>query len=153
MQKAFLRAAAAIVLLLPQAGAALGGGGSVAYPVLKQMVYPGDIITDDMIAMKREAQLTGFGPVVTDRHMLAGKAARRALLPAQPIPKNAIREPYAILQGRTVTLFFQSGLITITGIATALESGSAGETVNARNTDTGIVIRALVQPDGTLRAQ
>ena len=41
--------------------------------------------------------------------------------------------------------------MTIIGIASALEAGSAGERVRARNLDSGVTIVGTVQPDGTLR--
>ncbi len=153
MQKILLRTVAAIGLCLPEAVAAFDASGTAVYPVLKLMVYSGDTITEEMVAMKTAAQLGGLGPIVTDRRSLIGKAARRTLLPGQPIPRNALREPYAVLQGRTVPLIFQSGNITITGLALALESGSAGEVISARNPDSGVVIRGLIQADGSLRAQ
>jgi flagella basal body P-ring formation protein FlgA len=74
------------------------------------------------------------------------------LLPGQPIPRVAIREAYVVIQGKTIPVVFQSGTVTITGVALALESGSAGEMISARNPDSGIVIRGIVQPDGSLRA-
>jgi flagella basal body P-ring formation protein FlgA len=52
-----------------------------------------------------------------------------------------------------VSFVFQSGNITITGVAQAAESGSAGEIVSARNPDSGALVRGVVQPDGSLRAQ
>ncbi|MGC2395473.1 MAG: flagellar basal body P-ring formation chaperone FlgA, partial [Rhodomicrobium sp.] len=76
----------------------------------------------------------------------------RTLLPGQAIPKVAVREAYVIFQGKTIQVIFHSGTVTITGVAYALESGSAGELISARNPDSGIVIRGIVQPDGSLRA-
>jgi flagella basal body P-ring formation protein FlgA len=96
--------------------------------------------------------MKGVGAFVTDSESLIGKTARRTLLPGQPIPKVAIREAYVVFQGKTVQVIFHSGTVTITGIALALESGGAGEMINARNPDSGIIIRGVVQPDGSLRA-
>ena len=79
--------------------------------------------------------------------------ARRTLLAGQPIPQNALRDPFVIRQGKTVSLIFQSGNISITGIAVALESGSAGEIIGARNPDSGMTVHGVVQADGSLRAQ
>ncbi len=105
-----------------------------------------------MLTSKPAEEIRGAGPLVTDEESLIGKTARRTLLPGQPIPKVALRESYIVFQGKTVPIIFQSGTVTITGIALALESGSAGEMISARNPDSGVVIRAFVQPDGSLRA-
>lgn len=147
-----LRIAAAIAALLLQAGAVLADEPAAAFPVPKKTIYPGDTITEDMLAQKPAERMKGVGAFATDMESLIGKTARRTLLPGQPIPKVAIREPYIVFQGKTVPLVFQSGTVTITGVAQALESGSVGERISARNPDSGFVVRGVVQPDGSLRA-
>ncbi len=147
-----LKAAGAALWLL-SAGAAFAADGDAMLPVLKHAVYPGDIIAADMVDLKPSAPIQGASAFATDSQSVIGKTARRTLLPGQPIPKAAIREPYIVFQGKTVPVVFQSGTITITGVAQALESGSAGDIVSARNPDSGVVIRGVVQSDGALRAQ
>jgi len=142
----------AVVLSLLLAGTALADGVDAQLPVAKQTIYPGDTITEDMVTLKPAAQIKGVGALVTDTESLVGKTARRTLLPGQLIPKVAIREAYVVFQGKTVPVIFHSGTVTITGIALTLESGSTGEIINARNPDSGVVIRGVVQPDGSLRA-
>ncbi len=141
-----------ILLFLLSAGSVLAEEAAALLPVPKRIIYPSDTITEDMIIMKPAAQLKGVGALVTDVDSLIGKTARRTLLTGQPIPRVAIREAYVVFQGKMAAIMFQSGTVTITGIALALESGSPGEMVSARNPDSGIVIRGVVQPDGTLRA-
>ena len=147
-----LRTGSTIALFLAVAGAVLADDAVAPIPVAKQIIYPGDIITEDMITLKPATQIKGVGALVTNVESLIGKTARRTLLPGQPIPRVALREAYVIFQGKTVSVIFHSGTVTITGVAFALESGSAGELISARNPDSGIVIRGIVQPDGSLRA-
>jgi flagella basal body P-ring formation protein FlgA len=147
-----LRTAGTIALFLALAGAVLADDAAAPIPVAKQIIYPGDIITEDMITLKPAAQIKGVGALVTNVESLIGKTARRTLLPGLPIPRVALREAFVVFQGKTVSVIFHSGTVTITGVASALESGSAGELISARNPDTGIVIRGIVQPDGSLRA-
>jgi flagella basal body P-ring formation protein FlgA len=140
-------------LNLPLAAPVSAAEGAM-YPVVTRTLYAGDTIGEDVVAMKPIAgQAPGAGSLVTDPQGLIGKAARRTLLPNQPIPKVAIREPYVVLQNKTIPLMFQSGAITITGEALALQSGSVGDTVSARNPDSGIVIRGVIQSDGSLRTE
>jgi len=143
---------AAIVLSLSLADCVVAEEAATQLPVATRTIYPGDTITEDMIFLKGADQIRGVGALVTDPESLIGRTARRTLLPGQPIPKVAIREAYVVFRGKTVSVIFHSGTVTIMGIALALESGSTGETVNARNPDSGIVIRGVVQPDGSLRA-
>lgn len=147
-----LRIGAIAALLLPAAAAA-SESGAAAYAAVKVTVYPGDTITAGMVELLAAGQPQRLGDAFTDKESLIGKMARRTILPGQPISRSAIREPFSVQQGKTVPLVFQSGNITITGIALALESGSAGDVISARNPDSGAVIRGTVQADGTLRAQ
>jgi flagella basal body P-ring formation protein FlgA len=147
-----LRTGSTIAAFLAVAGAVLADDAAAPIPVAKQIIYPGDIITEDMITLKPAAQIKGVGALVTNVESLIGKTARRTLLPGLPIPRVALREAFVVFQGKTVSVIFHSGTVTITGVASALESGSAGELISARNPDTGIVIRGIVQPDGSLRA-
>ncbi len=151
MRILFWLGAAITVFLLP-ANPALADGAAAPLPVPKQTIYPGDIITGDMLTSKPAEQIKGVGALETDEESLIGKTARRTLLPGQPIPKVAVRDSYVVLRGKTVPLIFQSGTVIITGVALALELGSAGEMISARNPDSGVVIRGIVQPDGSLRA-
>ncbi len=154
MRKKLLGMGTVIALFFPNAGMAFDAGMGAVFPAVKVTVYAGDAITAEMISLQPAAgRLSGLGAVATDKQSLIGKIARRTLLPGQPTPLNAIREPFAVLQGKTVSLIFQSGNITITGVGLAMESGSAGDIVNARNPDSGVVIRGVIQADGSLRAQ
>jgi flagellar basal body P-ring formation protein FlgA len=143
----------ALTLCFAASAFAYDTAGSATFPVLKVTVYAGDTITREMVAAVPAGHQMPLGNIATEMESVIGKAARRTLMPNQPIPRNALREPYAVLQGKTVPLIFQSGSITITGVAQAMESGSAGELVSARNPDSGTVIHGVVQADGSLRAQ
>jgi flagella basal body P-ring formation protein FlgA len=121
-------------------------------PVLRQMIYPGAIISREMLTERNFSRAaTPKIPVYETIDALTGMVARRTLLPGSPIPLNAVRTHYAVLPGKAVPVTYQSGGLTITGSAVVLQAASAGETVSARNTDSGLVIKATVQSDGTLK--
>jgi flagella basal body P-ring formation protein FlgA len=153
MRKRVLLLAAALTFCFPAGALAYDAGGNAVFAALKVAAYPGEIITAEMVDLVPAGHQTALGSIVTDKESVAGKMARRTLLPGQPIPRNALRDPYAVHQGKTVTLIFQSGSITITGVALALESGSVGEIINARNPDSGATVRGVIQADGSLRAR
>lgn len=145
---------AATLLTLAGGPAALAqsAGGSRAMPVTTITVYPGETIKEGVIEMREfSAHALGRAPVVADLPALIGKVARRTLLPGQLVPRNAIEEPQLVERGRSVQVVFAEAGMTIIGIASALEAGSAGERVRARNLDSGVTIVGTVQPDGTLR--
>jgi flagella basal body P-ring formation protein FlgA len=153
MQRTLLLLAAVAALCLPAGALAYGADGGAAFPVLRAAAYPGDIISADMIILKPAGNQPQLGGIVTSKESMVGKVARRTLLPGRVIPVTALREPFVVRQGKTVPLTFHSGNITITGVAVALESGSFGEYISARNPDSGTVVHGIVQADGSLRAQ
>jgi flagella basal body P-ring formation protein FlgA len=138
--------------LLSAVPARAGDADDIALPVPTVTIYPGDVIEDDKISDRLFiARTVTRGAVVESRNAVVGKIARRTLLPRQPIPVNAMREAYAIAQGKPALLVFQSGGLVITSTAVALQNGGIGDFISARNTDSGIIIKGTVQSDGTIR--
>jgi flagellar basal body P-ring formation protein FlgA len=50
-------------------------------------------------------------------------------------------------------MLYRSGGLTIAGTGVPLQSGGAGDTVNVRNPDTGIVVKGRVEADGTIAVE
>ena len=144
-------AALGILLLTgaPQGDAAAAG---LSIPVPSTTIYPGEIIDDGMIT-ERSVQPAQLGRlvIVPDRSELIGKVARRTLLPGRPVPVVAVAEPDLIPRGAPVALVFREGGLTIRAQAMSLEAGSAGDVIKVRNLDSGLIIKAIVQTDGTVR--
>lgn len=148
--------AAAIALAALHTGRGRAGSpeeavrGPVVYTI-KLTVYPGDAIAADMLAARPRAPSLGGTAFVSDPAEAAGKVARRTIVAGQPIPKAALREPYAVQQGRSSTIIYQAGGLTITGVAITLEAGSPGDFISARNQESGLIIKGRVQADGSLQ--
>lgn len=121
-------------------------------PVPVMTVYPGEIIDGSMVE-DRTIRASGVGRhiMVPDRAGLIGKTARRTLLPGQPVPANAVETPPLVARGASVALVFQEGGLTILAQAKSLEAGSAGDLIKVRNLDSGVMINATVQADGSVR--
>lgn len=120
-------------------------------PVPGVTIYPGDPITEEMLT-ERRFRLTraSLEAVVAGRELLVGKVARRTLLPGQPITINAIESPKLVRRGVPVRLVFTEGGLTIITYAEPMQSGSAGEVIRVRNTESGTVIVGVVQADGSI---
>lgn len=115
-------------------------------------IYPGDVISDAQIVERPFAPgTTGRFPVVEQRALVVGKVARRTLLPGKPIPLQGIKDPDVVSRGGVVIAMFKAGSLTITSTVTPLRSGQVGDVIEARNTDSGQIIRGVIQADGTLR--
>lgn len=115
-------------------------------------IYPGDVVGDEQL-VERAFALGTFGkfPIAQDRSMLVGKVARRTLLPGKPIPLNGVKDPDVVSRGGSVLAIYKSGGLTISSVVQPLRSGGVGDIIEARNTDSGKIIRGAIQPDGTLR--
>lgn len=121
-------------------------------PVARVTVYPGTVITADMLAIKifrgKDLDITGFA---ASADTLIGKVARKTLLPNAPIATAGVRDPFTVTQGQPAVVVFQSGGLVISAFAVSLQNGSAGEVISLRNTESGTTIRGVVQADGTVR--
>jgi flagellar basal body P-ring formation protein FlgA len=121
-------------------------------PVPRVTLYPGDAIGEDHLTERAFiAHTVARSTIHETRESLMGKVARRTLLPGQPIPLNAVRDPYLVTQGKNATVVFEDGGLTITASAMALQNGGVGDLVSLRNLDSGTVIKGTVAPDGTVR--
>ena len=120
-------------------------------PVPRVAIYPGDAIGPEHLDQRLFRSGASQMPIFVSPDALIGKVARRTLLPGQPVPFNAVREPHVITQGKAATVVFQAGGLTITGLGVALQSAGIGDVVSVRNTDSGTIIRGIVQNDGSIR--
>lgn len=119
-------------------------------PVPAQVIYPGDKITNAMLEDSQDAGAPQPN-ILSDRGDIVGKVARRTLLPGRPIAAIAVEEARAVSMGALVSLVYQADGLSIVTTGQALQNGYAGQLVQARNLDSGIVVTGIVQPDGSIR--
>jgi flagella basal body P-ring formation protein FlgA len=120
-------------------------------PSPKSVIYPGDVIRDEMLAdIPAEADDAGAG-VALSRSELIGKISRRTLLPGRAIPLRAIDNPRVVANGAEVRLVYIDGGLTIVTTGAALQDGRVGEVIKIRNSDSGVTVSGQVQADGTVQ--
>jgi flagellar basal body P-ring formation protein FlgA len=119
--------------------------------VPRAVIYPGDTITEATL-IERELIVSADNPPVYGENEadLLGKKARRTLLPGQLIPESGVRTEDVVKQGRTYKMTYESSALSISGVGVPMQSGSAGEIINVRNPETGLIIKARVRSDQTL---
>ena len=121
-------------------------------PVPKIVIYPGDIIHDDMLMDVPADEAQGaVGSLIETRAAIVGKLARRTLLPGRAILAIAVTNPRAVTNGAQVTLVFSEGGLTIVTSASALQDGAVGDVIKVRNIDSGLTVSGAIQPDGSVR--
>ena len=114
-------------------------------------IYPGDEIVPAMLAECRAPlPRSRPGDFAVEPIDVVGKFARRTLLRGQPIPLNAVRSKDLVFSGRSYPLVFRSANMTISAIGVALQRGGAGDVIDVRNSDSGLVIKGRVASGGLL---
>ena len=150
-----IRSIAALALI-----ASLTGGGAIAeqqsthLPVPATAIYPGDVIKEEMIIDRAFApNMQGAAAFFAARQLVVGQIARRTLMPGQPIPINALEDQKVVTRGNVVKVVVEDNGLSIVTYASSMQSGSPGAVIQLRNLDTGVIIRGVVQQDGSVRIQ
>lgn len=121
-------------------------------PVPTVTIYPGDMINESMLKDRVFPENYRFRTAVVESpRVLAGKAARRTLVPGEPIPMNAVDDPKLVTRGVQTGILFEEGSLSIVGVGIPMQSGALGETVQVKNADSGRIITGRVQADGKIR--
>lgn len=123
--------------------------GTMQLPVPRVTIYPGQVIDKGML-VDRAFRINDPAGTIVSHADLVGKVARQTLLPGRPISTAGIREPHAVTQGESTPIIFQSGALTISGTAIALQSGATGDMVSVRNVDSGRIIKGVIGADGAV---
>ena len=145
-----VRGLAAVLLLLVSARVAAAEEKRLPVPAVS--IRAGELIRDDMVTERTFApNVLGVAMFIEARQMLVGRMTRRALLPGQPIPTNSVEDPFTIARGAMVKVVVEDSGLSIVTYGSAMQSGAPGALIPVRNTDTGVIIRAIVQPDGTVK--
>ncbi|HTR14355.1 MAG TPA: flagellar basal body P-ring formation chaperone FlgA [Roseiarcus sp.] len=141
-----LGALAPLAALVPAARAQVLGA-----PTPKTVIYPGEVIRDDMLidAAQGPARDTG-GPFIESRALAVGKVARLTLLPGHAIPFAGVSNRKLVANGAEVRLIYAEGGLTIVTTGAALQDGASGDLVRVRNSDSGVTVSGVVEPDGTV---
>lgn len=121
-------------------------------PVTTVTIYPGDPISSGMVTEAAFPDGTSRRlPVVVAAQQLVGKVARRTILPGRLIAVNAVTVPDLVQKGSIVSAIYEDGVLVITTSVLALQSGALHAAIQVRNIDSGKVIVASVQADGSVR--
>ncbi len=125
---------------------------TAAIPIPKSVIYPGEIITDEMLVDAPSSEDDPrSGAIAQRRSLLVGKMARRTLLPGRAIALAAIDNARLVVIGAEVRLVYVEGGLQILTSGAALQDGAIGDTVKVRNSDSGVTVSGEVQADGTVR--
>jgi flagella basal body P-ring formation protein FlgA len=120
-------------------------------PSPRHVIYPGDIISEDMLADAPLAAPSRAGSVALAPEDVVGMMATRTLLPGAAIPISALSPPRLVRAGAAVKMIYIDGGLTITATGDALQDGVIGQTVRLRNEDSGVTVTGRVRADGAVQ--
>ena len=123
----------------------------VAVPTPRIVIYPGDVIHDEMLTDLPPGTAMGPGPFAQTRSAAVGKMSRRTLLPGAAIPLAALDNPRLVRNGGEVQILYIEGGLTIAASGAALQDGAVGDVIKVRNSDSGVTVTGAVQADGSVR--
>ena len=81
-------------------------------PTPRIVIYPGDVIREDMLADAAEAARDGSGPFVDQRSLVVGKVARITLLPGHAIPFSGVSNRKVVTNGAEVKLIYSEAVLS-----------------------------------------
>ena len=121
-------------------------------PVPASVIYPGDQIAPGSLVDKQfsvpDAAAANY---VLSRQQIEGMYAKRTLIAGKPIPLSYLKLKENVVQGVLTRATFDKNGLSISTFLIPLQSGSAGELIDARNPEYGRTVKALVMPDGSLQ--
>ncbi len=83
-------------------------------PTPRTVIYPGDVIRDDMLADSPDGAVRdGGGPFIEDRRLVIGRVARLTLLPGHAIPYAGVSNRKLVANGTEVKLIYTEGGLLI----------------------------------------
>ena len=127
---------------------------SMAQPtavVPHQIIYPGEQISIEMVKLVDVVNPNlrpGYAKVIAE---VEGFVTKKTLLPGRIIPVSSLREAYMMERGKNISMVYATNGLMITAQGVALQNGTLGELVRARNLDSGTIILGTVMQNGTLR--
>jgi flagella basal body P-ring formation protein FlgA len=149
-ERPFRAGLAAIAALIASCSCALAQGA--LGPTPRSVIYPGDIIREDMLTdLPQGGVRDSGGPFVDDRAFVVGKMARLTLLPGHAIPFAGVSNRKLVANGAEVKLVYAEGGLVIVTSGAALQDGSIGDVVRVRNSDSGVTVSGAVQADGSVK--
>jgi len=120
-------------------------------PVLARPMARGEIIEAGDIEWVRMRADRIRADAITSETALIGQEARRSLRSGEALRGYDLREPAAITRGETVALVFQSGPLTLTARARALENAALGQTTRFVNLQSNRTVEGVVEGPGRAR--
>jgi flagellar basal body P-ring formation protein FlgA len=103
--------------------------------VSKKRIPQGSLLDPDDFTLQREEITDDTRDTVTDMNSIAGKTAKTAMPANQIVYASMLDKQKIVKKNDTVTVLFDTSLISITMKAVAMEDGREGDIIQVKNID------------------
>ena len=122
----------------------------VEVPVVTAPVKRGAIISSSDITFAKVDERKVRANTFQTADEIVGKEATRNLRMNYPVHSYMVKVPALFKRGATVNVVFQKGAIRLFAEGTAMQDGNVGDWVRIKNTESGSMLRGLVQENGAV---
>ncbi|MDD9333664.1 MAG: flagellar basal body P-ring formation chaperone FlgA [Bartonella sp.] len=124
----------------------------IGFLVPDKSIYAGQRISDIGLSEKHFFIKSDAASLyVMDMKQILHKVAKRTLTAGRPIALSSLGDPVLIERGQATKLIFQTHNLQITALGVVLQSGSSGDVIRVRNSDSGRVVTGTVLQNGDVR--
>lgn len=121
--------------------------------VASRAIAPRELVSDDNIIFERR-DIGRMPPgYFTEPNRILGLVVKRQLSPGMVMGESVLEKPLLIERGKTVRIVALTGGIEVSTPGVALQSGSVGQSIRVKNTNSQKVITARILDETTVLAQ
>lgn len=121
---------------------------SIVVPM--RTIHKGEIIRMETLVVQPRPMNPSAGEYHRTAEDIIGRIAGQTLRAYQPIPIGSTTAAPIVQIGSTVRLRFRSEGVAVDALGVALQTGSIGARIRARNLDTSVIVQGVLTDDGAL---
>jgi flagella basal body P-ring formation protein FlgA len=119
--------------------------------VCKNRIPQGSLLESSDFVLQREEITNNFRDVLTNMDDIAGKTAKTSISAGQIVYASMLDNQKLVKKNDTVTVTFDTSLISITMRAVAMKDGKEGEIIQVKNIDSRKIFDAQVVSNTLVR--
>jgi flagella basal body P-ring formation protein FlgA len=116
----------------------------VEVPVPVRALRPGSPIRESDLKWKRVRANSVRNDVVTELSEFVSRETKRPLSAGKMVQRSDLRAPVTVSKGMLVTMIFRTSSMVLTASGRSLETGSTGDFITVRNTQTDTIVDAKI---------
>jgi flagella basal body P-ring formation protein FlgA len=117
-------------------------------PVLSRRLHNSDVIGEEDIVWQHFPEHRLRKDTILSAEQLIGKSPRRVISENRPVRIADVEAPSIVDKGDLIRISFQTPFMEIRTVGEAMEEGASGQRIRIRNSESGIVVQAVITGPG-----